>query len=203
MQEDIKANLWPFIGILEIRISDPCVEIDNQFLGIIFNKRLASLFFFRICYYFCDVKAKLVWTTFLIKERGRTSFAAFGEGRSKKRPIPVLNANELLKKTRQCYYTKSHGKNATKKKKRNICSQKLAISFYFYCHIFYSKEPQMKYTTMGLRIACIFVSKFMLLSWLYGAVILEVKRYRYTDPICAMRYRGTVFQFAIFWPLDY
>ena len=56
-----------------------------------------------------------LWTTFLIKERGRTSFAAFGEGRSKKRPIPVLNANELLKKTRQCYYTKSHGKNATQK----------------------------------------------------------------------------------------
>ena len=56
-----------------------------------------------------------MWTTFLIKERGRTSFAAFGEGRSKKRPIPVLNANELLKKTRQCYYTKSHGKNATQK----------------------------------------------------------------------------------------
>ena len=90
-----------------------------------------------------------LWTTFLIKERGRTSFAAFGEGRSKKRPIPVLNANELLKKTRQCYYTKSHGKNATKKKKRNICSQKLAISFYFYCHIFYSKEPQMKYLYNG------------------------------------------------------
>ena len=89
-----------------------------------------------------------MWTTFLIKERGRKSFAAFGEGRSKKRPIPVLNANELLKKTRQCYYTKSHGKNATQKKKKYLFS-KLAISFFFYCHIFYSKEPQMKYLYNG------------------------------------------------------
>ena len=64
-----------------------------------------------------------LWTTFLIKERGRTSFAAFGEGRSKKRPIPVLNANELLKKTRQCYYTKSHGKNATQKEEKYLFSK--------------------------------------------------------------------------------
>ena len=142
-----------------------------------------------------------LWTTFLIKERGRTSFAAFGEGRSKKRPIPVLNANELLKKTRQCYYTKSHGKNATQKK-RNICSQNLRYHSTFIV-IFFIQRSHKWCNTMGLRIACIFVSKFMLLSWLYGAVILEVKRYRYTDPICAMRYRGTVFQFAIFWPLDY
>ena len=112
------------------------IKIDNQFLGILINKRLVSSF---SGYATISVMSRLsLWTTFLIKERGRTSFAAFGEGRSKKRPIPVLNANELLKKTRQCYYTKSHGKKCHKKKK--YLFSKLAISFFFYCHIFIQKS---------------------------------------------------------------
>ena len=142
-----------------------------------------------------------LWTTFLIKERGRTSFAAFGEGRSKKRPIPVLNANELLKKTRQCYYTKSHGKNATQKEEIFVlktCDIILLLLSYFLFKGATNEVPILQWVFEKHA----FLSK-MLCSWLYGAVILEVKRYRYTDPICAMRYRGTVFQFAIFWPLGY
>ena len=164
-------------------------------MGILINKRLVSSF---SGYATISVMSRLsLWTTFLIKERGRTSFAAFGEGRSKKRPIPVLNANELLKKTRQCYYTKSHGKNATKR--RNICSQNLRYHSSFIV-IFLFKRATNEVDTMGLRIACIFVKIYVveLIIWCsyFGSQEIQI-----TDPICAMWYRGTEFQFAIFWPL--
>ena len=169
-------------------------------MGILINKkRLVSILFQDMLLLISVMSRLSLWTTFLIKERGRTSFAAFGEGRSKKRPIPVLNANELLKKTRQCYYTKSHGKNATKR--RNICSQNLRYhSSFIVIFLFKRATNEVHICTMGLWIACIFVKIYVveLIIWCsyFGSQEIQI-----TDPICAMWYRGTEFQFAIFWPL--
>lgn len=170
-------------------------------MGIIFNKRLASLFFFRICYYFCDVKAKLVNHIFDKRAR-KNKFCSLWGGSKQKTANSCIECQWAFKKDQamllyQITWKKCHTK------RRNICSQNLRYHSTFIVIFFIQRSHKWSTYTMGLRIACIFVSKFMLLSWLYGAVILEVKRYRYTDPICAMRYRGTVFQFAIFWPLDY
>ena len=116
-------------------------------MGIIFNKRLASLFFFRICYYFCDVKAKLVNHIFDKRAR-KNKFCSLWGGSKQKTANSCIECQWAFKKDQAMLLYQITWKKCHTKKEKYLFS-KLAISFYFYCHIFYSKEPQMKYLYNG------------------------------------------------------
>ena len=133
-------------------------------MGIIFNKRLASLFFFRICYYFCDVKAKLVNHIFDKRAR-KNKFCSLWGGSKQKTANSCIECQWAFKKDQamllyQITWKKCH------KKRRNICSQNLRYHSTFIV-IFFIQRSHKWCNTMGLRIACIFVKIYVveLIIW--------------------------------------
>ena len=134
------------------------------------------------------------------KRARKNKFCSLWGGSKQKTANSCIECQWAFKKeTRQCYYTKSHGKNATKR--RNICSQNLRYhSSFIVIFLFKRATNEVHICTMGLWIACIFVKIYVveLIIWCsyFGSQEIQI-----TDPVCAMWYRGTEFQFAIFWPL--
>ena len=146
------------------------------------------------------------------KRARKNKFCSLWGGSKQKTANSCIECQWAFKKTRQCYYTKSHGKNATKR--RTICSQNFQYHSAFLWYLYSKKKPQLKYS-IGPRIVRIFVQKLCFTIWNCTRIFLDQnyiveltmvqfcwsEERQITDPICAMGYGWTEFRFAMFWPL--
>ena len=133
------------------------------------------------------------------KRARKNKFCSLWGGSKQKTANSCIECQWAFKKDQAMLLYQITWKKCHKKKK--YLFSKLAISFFFYCHIFIQKSHKWSSIyTMGLRIACIFVKIYVveLIIWCsyFGSQEIQI-----TDPICAMWYSGTEIQFAIFWPL--
>ena len=100
-------------------------------MGIIFNKRL--VFFFRICYYFCDVKAKLVNHIFDKRAR-KNKFCSLWGGSKQKTAKSCIECQWAFKKDQAMLLYQITWKKCHKKEKylfSKTCDIILLLLSYF------------------------------------------------------------------------